>query len=125
MITEAVTFELQESVENGVLGIYQSFAERSGSSRGKHLPTLYREKHGVFLRRGLKRLSEAYEALDASRPWLCYWALHSMNLLGLKVSREEAVNISKFLNKCQNKETGGFGGGPGQFSHLAGNNWFV
>lgn len=60
------------------------------------------------------------QALDASRPWLCYWILHSMNLLNIKVSKREALNIIKFLSKCQNEDTGGFGGGPAQFSHLAG-----
>lgn len=27
--------------------------------------------------------------------------------------------VVDFLDTCQNKETGGFGGGPGQISHLA------
>ncbi|XP_021948098.1 protein farnesyltransferase subunit beta [Folsomia candida] len=113
------TFDEQNEVENGLLAIYQAFAEKPGSSRCKQIPILLREKHTTFLRRGLKRLSDAYEALDASRPWLCYWILHSMNLLSIKVSKEEALNISQFLSTCQDNHYGGFGGGPGQLSHLA------
>lgn len=43
-----------------------------------------------------------------------------MNLLSIKVSKEEALNISQFLSTCQDNHYGGFGGGPGQLSHLAG-----
>ncbi len=71
-----------------------------------------------FLRKGLKELSQGYECLDASRPWLAYWILHSLELMNITIDEEERLNIIKFLAKCQNS-TGGFGGGPGQLSHLA------
>lgn len=54
-------FISQNEVESGILGIYQAFAEKTGSSRCKQMPILLREKHGSFLRRGLTRLSDAYE----------------------------------------------------------------
>lgn len=56
--------------------------------------------------------------LDSSRPWLCYWILHSLNILGERLDDEEYDKIVNFLTKCQSPE-GGFGGGPGQFPHLA------
>lgn len=59
------------------------------------------------------------QALDASRPWLCYWILHALNLLGCDMSEKEARQISRFLVKCQDFEQGGFGGGPAQKPHLA------
>ncbi|KAM3853800.1 protein farnesyltransferase subunit beta-like isoform 2-T2 [Vipera latastei] len=43
---------------------------------------LQQEKHFHYLKRGLRQLTDAYECLDASRPWLCYWILHSLELLG-------------------------------------------
>ncbi|KAL8182954.1 UNVERIFIED_CONTAM: hypothetical protein K2H54_009225 [Gekko kuhli] len=42
---------------------------------------LQREKHFHYLKRGLRQLTDAYECLDASRPWLCYWILHGLELL--------------------------------------------
>ncbi|XP_023993352.2 protein farnesyltransferase subunit beta, partial [Salvelinus sp. IW2-2015] len=44
-------------------------------------PTLLRDQHYQYLKKGLRHLSDAYECLDASRPWLCYWILHSLELL--------------------------------------------
>ena len=73
-----------------------------------------------FLRKGLKDLSEGYECLDASRPWLVYWILHSLELLGEldAVSAEDKAAVVTFLANCQDPD-GGFAGGPGQLAHLA------
>ncbi|XP_052768995.1 protein farnesyltransferase subunit beta-like isoform X2 [Mya arenaria] len=82
------------------------------------LPVLDREMHSAFLQKGLSNLSSSYECLDASRPWLCYWILHSLELLDEPLSDETISQVAKFLGKCQ-CETGGFAGGPGQHAHLA------
>ena len=37
----------------------------------------------------------------------------------MSLSRDEAHAIKDFLGRCQSQEEGGFGGGPGQFAHLA------
>lgn len=58
------------------------------------------------------------KGLDCSRPWLCYWILHSLHILGESLENEEYSKIAGFLAKCQS-EKGGFGGGPGQYPHLA------
>lgn len=58
------------------------------------------------------------QSLDASRPWIVYWAVHALELLDVRLTDDEAVGIIDFLKHCQNP-TGGFGGGPGQYSHLA------
>ena len=34
------------------------------------------------------------QSLDASRPWLCYWILHGLELLGTKVDAEVADGYS-------------------------------
>ena len=36
----------------------------------------------------------------------------------MRLSSDDACNMIEFLSLCQNTD-GGFGGGPGQFSHLA------
>uniref|UniRef100_A0A673Y9S1 Protein farnesyltransferase subunit beta n=1 Tax=Salmo trutta TaxID=8032 RepID=A0A673Y9S1_SALTR len=56
--------------------------------------------------------------LDASRSWLCYWILHSLELLEEPVPTSIASDVCKFLARCQSP-TGGFAGGPGQAAHLA------
>jgi len=81
-------------------------------------PMLNRIKTIPFLKKGLRDLSEGYECLDASRPWLVYWILHSLELLEEPLSEEEKSSIVKFLANCQDPE-GGFAGGPDQLAHLA------
>eukprot|EP00286_Rhodomonas_abbreviata_P017833 CAMPEP_0181324784 /NCGR_PEP_ID=MMETSP1101-20121128/20558_1 /TAXON_ID=46948 /ORGANISM="Rhodomonas abbreviata, Strain Caron Lab Isolate" /LENGTH=309 /DNA_ID=CAMNT_0023433011 /DNA_START=41 /DNA_END=966 /DNA_ORIENTATION=+ len=82
------------------------------------VPVLLREKHISFLMDGLERLSGSYACLDASRPWLCYWILHSLAILDAQVPASLLSRAAKFLEKCQDP-AGGFGGGPGQLAHLA------
>ncbi|XP_045124653.1 protein farnesyltransferase subunit beta-like isoform X3 [Portunus trituberculatus] len=90
-------------------------------SLGKHeskQPVLERESHIAYLRRGLKHLPEGFVSLDASRPWLVYWAVHALEILDARLTDAEASAVVDFLKHCQNP-SGGFGGGPGQYSHLA------
>uniref|UniRef100_A0AAR2K9I2 Protein farnesyltransferase subunit beta n=1 Tax=Pygocentrus nattereri TaxID=42514 RepID=A0AAR2K9I2_PYGNA len=58
------------------------------------------------------------QCLDASRPWLCYWILHSLELLEEAVPAAVVSDVCQFLARCQSP-TGGFAGGPGQHAHLA------
>lgn len=46
-----------------------------------------------------------------------YWIVHSLDLLG-EPPIDIASDIVDFLRRCLNPD-GGFGGGPGQISHLA------
>ena len=84
---------------------------------------LRRPEHISYLLSGLGSLSSNYSSLDASRPWLCYWILHSVETLGPsgQIPAEYAHHIVDFLQRCQHKLDGGFCGGPhpGQMAHLA------
>ena len=51
------------------------------------LPHLERAKHINFLEASLKALPARFVAYDASRPWIVYWALNGLTLLGEDVSR--------------------------------------
>ena len=42
---------------------------------------LDREAHVRYLLKGLGTLSKGFTSLDASKPWICYWILHSLDLL--------------------------------------------
>ncbi|XP_042468575.1 protein farnesyltransferase subunit beta isoform X1 [Zingiber officinale] len=79
---------------------------------------LWRDKHIEFLTKGLGNLGPSYNVLDANRPWLCYWIMHSIALLGESLDLELEENVVEFLFRCQDKN-GGYGGGPGQMPHLA------
>lgn len=70
---------------------------------------LLRDKHLPYLTHGIRHLSAGFESLDASRPWICYWIVHSMALLGKDVNGDLAKDMIDFLNKCQSP-SGGFGG---------------
>ncbi|XP_030744971.1 protein farnesyltransferase subunit beta isoform X2 [Sitophilus oryzae] len=84
----------------------------------QNLPELFKEQHIKYLKDNLFYLPSSYESLDASQTWLCYWIVHPLSLLGVKLEDSDKSNIAKFLGKCQSPE-GGFGGGPSQIPHLA------
>mmetsp|Transcript_2828 Transcript_2828/g.11543 ORF Transcript_2828/g.11543 Transcript_2828/m.11543 type:complete len:464 (-) Transcript_2828:1720-3111(-) len=81
---------------------------------------LRRPKHVKYLRMGLEYLPAGYGSLDASRPWIVYWIVHSLELLGASASEDPALSsrIVRFLGRCRSPE-GGYGGGPQQHPHLA------
>lgn len=105
---ETATSIEQRQVEADVLKLYKLNKE----------PLLTRQKHISLLKKSLTNLSETYECLDSSRPWLCYWNLHSLQILGERLEDDMYTKITGFLGKCQ-APGGGFGGGPGQYPHLA------
>lgn len=83
-------------------------------------PILQKPLHFTYLTRLLSTtLPSGYTGLDASRPWLIYWTSHSMSLFGGELDQAGKSRVVETLRSCQNRDTGGFGGGPGQISHLA------
>ncbi|KAA8894347.1 terpenoid cyclases/protein prenyltransferase alpha-alpha toroid [Sphaerosporella brunnea] len=88
------------------------------SSRDDPLPNLKRKIHIEFLEAGLNEKLPSYmTVLDASRPWIIYWCLTGLSLLGVDVTiyRERVISS---LTPLQNA-IGGFGGSHGHMSHLA------
>ncbi|KAL1488034.1 hypothetical protein ABEB36_015407 [Hypothenemus hampei] len=110
------TTEEQIKVEKMVLKKYEDLHAQLNVNH--NLPELLKEHHKRFLSSSLEHLSSSYETLDASRPWICYWILHPLSLLGVRLEDSYKSRIVRFLAKCQSP-TGGFGGGPGQMPHLA------
>jgi len=81
------------------------------------VPSLDRERHIRFLEKNLENLPASFTGLDSSRPWFFYWCLNALSLLGVDVSkyRDGLVETARSIQN----ESGGFGGGFGQQSHLA------
>lgn len=84
----------------------------------KKLPTIHRMQHIKYLESSLRTLSSGYECLDSSRPWLIYWILNAAHSLNFQFADDLLHRVVSFLDKCRSP-TGGFGGGPGQYAHLA------
>lgn len=98
--------------------LLMSGEEREINDLNRHgIPRLQKEKHVKFLRKSLNTYPPPYQAMDASRPWILYWALAGLAHLGEDVAayRERAMQT---FGPLQNAD-GGFGGGHGQMSHGA------
>ncbi|KAF4595927.1 protein farnesyltransferase subunit beta [Ophiocordyceps camponoti-floridani] len=81
------------------------------------VPHLYRDRHVRFLHKQLGNLPSGFTAADPSRPWIFYWSLSALTLLGQDVSSYRS-RLIETVRPMQNAG-GGFGGGFGQLSHLA------
>lgn len=84
---------------------------------GEAAPELI-DRHIAFCRRMLGRLPQSFRSLDASRPWLVYWSLNALDMLG-EATQSLKENAARTVLACQHPD-GGFGGGSGQPGHLAG-----
>lgn len=84
-----------------------------------------REGHQAYLLKGFHSgFPSAYISLDSSRPWLVYWCLQSLDLLGYDLNEEETERAIETIAAFQVKDgSGGFCGGDhyatAQFAHLA------
>ncbi|KAF9890181.1 CAAX farnesyltransferase (FTase) subunit beta [Aspergillus nanangensis] len=116
LITE--TTELQNDTINKCVpflkGIHSS---QKGPWNQYGVPALTRDEHIGYLYDSLEEYPAAFVSIDASRPWMSYWALAGLSLLGQGVRSFRSRVISTF-GAMQNP-TGGFGGGHGQISHCA------
>lgn len=81
------------------------------------VPRLMRDQHVKFLRKQLGKLPPMHKIIDPARPWMFYWCLSGLTLLGEDVA-EYRSRLIKTIRPMQN-ETGGIAGGFGQTSHLA------
>lgn len=107
----------QWMVGGQVFEIYNLFLTLPPSSQSLMLE-IQRVRHIAYLTRCLRQLPSSFVSLDCNRPWMCFWILHSIALLGESVDDDLEDNAIDFLSRCQDLE-GGYGGGPGQLPHLA------
>lgn len=119
---ESYSSDLQDQTIDECLPYLSARGHQSGaaaSERNAHgLPPLDRARHLAFLHRQLARLPGAFTPADPSRPWMLYWCLSGLALLGEDVSARYRQQLVDTVRPMQNR-TGGFAGGFGQTSHLA------
>ena len=108
----------QTNLEERIADLYRDFVDNP-LSEGQENLVLHREQHVSYLHGGLQYLPSGFIVLDSSRPWICYWIVHSLALLDAPLPTEVSSGaVADFLALCQDPE-GGFGGGPMQLPHLA------
>ena len=74
--------------------------------------------HEQYLLSALRApLKASFVSLDASRPWIMYWCLHSLDLLERLPSSHTLMGCVDTLKACFTEH--GFGGGPSQMAHGA------
>lgn len=113
-VMETKTSSDQSQVESMVREIYEEYLHK-----GEPLPVLRRQAHIDFLQKIIANpLPSMYKVLDASHPWMIYWCINALSLLGAPVSKDTkraiALNIISFVHP-----NGGIGGGVGQIGHAA------
>lgn len=112
LTTETLT--LQADAESAISSLLSPLQSPSAPT-----PLLQKAQHTSFLTRFLRQpLPRMFTGLDASRPWILYWSVHSLALFNADLDTGSKGRMVETLKRCQN-EDGGFGGGPGQLSHLA------
>lgn len=57
------------------------------STSSSSTPELRKNEHGQFIGALFFGLSAPYTALDASRPWLLFWSLHSFDIMGVALDQ--------------------------------------
>ncbi|KAI8141795.1 terpenoid cyclases/protein prenyltransferase alpha-alpha toroid [Fennellomyces sp. T-0311] len=108
----------QKKTEESVLENYVPYAPNNVHRQSLDSILLDRGNHVPYLKRGLNELSRWMVALDASKPWLLYWILHSLELLEAELAPGLIARGISTISKMQHPD-GGFAGGPDQISHLA------
>ena len=100
--------EEQAGLEQRVARALQDHAGLPAVERAAGL-ALRRGEHEAYLRAGLAGLPRGYVALEAGRPWLAYWLLHSLALLGAPVDAPTSSGErwwSLLLVPCRSRRAG-------------------
>ncbi|WRT69034.1 uncharacterized protein IL334_006017 [Kwoniella shivajii] len=81
--------------------------------------TLRKNEHTQFLASTFFKLPGKFVSLDASRPWLVFWSVHSLDILGVALDQNTKDRVVSTLLKFLSPQ-GGFAGGPSnsQLPHL-------
>lgn len=110
--------EKYESSEEATKRTFESVSKVL--KKNHHTLLLRKELHCDYLLGSLHKLGGSIFGYDVGHPWLLYYIVNGLNLLRPPAGLTEAdqSNIVRMLDYCR-AEGGGFGGGHGQFAHLA------
>lgn len=86
LVTE--TLDLQTETVDKCLPFLQAIhTTQRGPFNALGVPALQRDEHVAYLYDSLEDYPAGFVAMDASRPWMIYWALAGLSLLGEDVTR--------------------------------------
>lgn len=86
LVTE--TIDLQDATLNKCLPFLKGVqSSQKGPFNACGVPALQRDDHVGYLYDSLEDYPSGFVAMDASRPWMVYWALAGLSLLGEDVTR--------------------------------------
>lgn len=86
LVTE--TTDLQDATLDKCLPFLKGIHNTQKDPFNAHgVPALQRDDHVAYLYDSLEDYPSGFVAMDASRPWMVYWALAGLSLLGEDVSR--------------------------------------
>ncbi|KAG1143314.1 hypothetical protein G6F37_007069 [Rhizopus arrhizus] len=108
----------QKRVEDSVLEKFVPYAPNNKNKKSIEEIRLRKERHITYLIKGLEGLGQWGSVLDASKPWLVYWIVHSLDLLEYKFTPDITERLVSTIKHWQ-LPSGGFGGGGDQLGHLA------
>ena len=81
------TTQLQDETVTKCLPYLQGVQHAQKGPFNPHaVPALQRDDHVAFLYDALEDYPAGFVALDASRPWMVYWSLAGLSLLGEDIS---------------------------------------
>ncbi|KAI4245841.1 MAG: hypothetical protein L6R42_010096, partial [Xanthoria sp. 1 TBL-2021] len=83
---ETETSASQDKTVQQCLPLLHAYDDSSVDYDRDTLPKLDRAKHARFLHRSLQTLPAVAVGFDASRPWMVYWALTALTVLGEDVT---------------------------------------
>ncbi|KAJ2856859.1 CAAX farnesyltransferase (FTase) subunit beta [Coemansia erecta] len=118
---ETKTSETQAEVEERIGRIYLQLVYPHTLPHGgdindsKH--KLLRVKHEQFLRDSIHGLSSVFTVLDSSRPWIPFWCLNSLDIMGCDIDDKLRIRTVDTLRKMHSP-SGGFRSDPWQLPHL-------
>jgi protein farnesyltransferase subunit beta len=97
---ETFSFMEQQETEDSIKEIYDRVID---SGEGSHL---IRNDHIQYLEKGKKQkelgiegISHHFTSLDASKPWLIYWMLHSLDILKYQLGSELKQRCDLYIIK--------------------------
>lgn len=116
-LTSTEQKRVEDLVSDECRRFYADFLD-SPEDESVFAPLLSRTLHTHYLCRCLREVGKSATALWASKPWICYWGIHSLRLLEAELDESLCSAIVRFLKTCE-APGGGYGGGAGQIPHLA------
>lgn len=82
------TIDLQDATLEKCLPFLKGVhSTQNGPFNAFGVPALQRDAHVAYLYDSLEDYPKGFVAMDASRPWMVYWALVGLTLLGEDVTR--------------------------------------